>query len=125
MHIMPGLNRWVKWITWQISKRGFVCRSTRNNPAGTTDQPKNLVQKDPGLSWKNLMDESSLQNAAGVLTASCEYYRKKLSPRKIMMDTRDRMEEIGRELTSMANLRMMAKRVTDYITVEELRDVQP
>lgn len=47
---------------------------------------------------------------------------KKLSPRKIMMDTRDRLEEVGRNIT--ANGRFVAdgkKLLDDYILREELR----
>ena len=48
------------------------------------------------LTWKNLMDAYSCTEC-GRCTASCpaNMTGKKLSPRKIMMDTRDRMEEVG------------------------------
>jgi heterodisulfide reductase subunit C len=48
------------------------------------------------LTWKNLMDAYSCTEC-GRCTASCpaNMTGKKLSPRKIMMDTRDRVEEIG------------------------------
>lgn len=49
------------------------------------------------LSWKNLMDAYSCTEC-GRCTAECpaNLTGKKLSPRKIMMDTRDRLEDIGR-----------------------------
>jgi heterodisulfide reductase subunit C len=51
------------------------------------------------LSWKNLMDSYSCTEC-GRCTAACpaNITGKKLSPRKIMMDTRDRLEDIGRNL---------------------------
>jgi len=51
------------------------------------------------LSWKNLMDAYSCTEC-GRCTAACpaNITGKKLSPRKIMMDTRDRLEDVGRNL---------------------------
>ncbi|RYZ47244.1 MAG: (Fe-S)-binding protein, partial [Sphingobacteriales bacterium] len=51
------------------------------------------------LSWKNLMDAYSCTEC-GRCTAVCpaNITGKKLSPRKIMMDTRDRMEEMGKNI---------------------------
>ena len=49
------------------------------------------------LSWKNLLDAYSCTEC-GRCTSSCpaNITGKKLSPRKIMMDTRDRAEELGK-----------------------------
>ncbi len=51
------------------------------------------------LSWKNLMDSYSCTEC-GRCTAACpaNITGKKLSPRKIMMDTRDRSEDVGRNM---------------------------
>ena len=51
------------------------------------------------LSWKNVMDAYSCTEC-GRCTAVCpaNITGKKLSPRKVMMDVRDRAEEIGRKL---------------------------
>ena len=53
------------------------------------------------LSWKNVMDAYSCTEC-GRCTAACPANQtgKKLSPRKIMMDVRDRADEIGRKLDS-------------------------
>ena len=53
------------------------------------------------LSRKNLMDAYACTEC-GRCTAECpaNITGKKLSPRKVMMDTRDRMEEIGKGMTS-------------------------
>lgn len=75
------------------------------------------------LSWKNLMDAYSCTEC-GRCTASCpaNITGKKLSPRKIMMDTRDRLEEVGKNIDKNKSFVDDGKSlVHDYITVEELR----
>lgn len=75
------------------------------------------------LSWKNLMDAYSCTEC-GRCTSACPANQtgKKLSPRKIMMDTRDRLEEIGRNLKNGGAPEPDGKSLLhDYITVEELR----
>jgi heterodisulfide reductase subunit C len=62
--------------------------------------PERFGAKDvQDLSWKNLMDAYSCTEC-GRCTAACpaNLTGKKLSPRKIMMDTRDRLEDIGRNM---------------------------
>lgn len=75
------------------------------------------------LSWKNLMDAYSCTEC-GRCSAACPAYitGKKLSPRKIMMDTRDRLEEVGKEINKNKEWKEDGKTLLhDYITVEELR----
>jgi heterodisulfide reductase subunit C len=75
------------------------------------------------LTWKNLLDAYSCTEC-GRCTASCpaNMTGKKLSPRKIMMDTRDRMEEIGRYLDKNKTWQDDGRSLLhNYITVEELR----
>jgi heterodisulfide reductase subunit C len=57
-----------------------------------------------GLSWKNVMDAYSCTEC-GRCTAACpaNLTGKKLSPRKVMMDVRDRADEIGLKLDSADN----------------------
>ena len=65
--------------------------------AGQQAEIHTLGAKDvPDLSWKNLMDAYTCTEC-GRCTAVCPANQtgKVLSPRKIMMDTRDRMEEMG------------------------------
>ena len=72
------------------------------------------------LSWKNLLDAYTCTEC-GRCTEACPANQtgKLLSPRKIMMDTRDRMEEIGRAKDKGVTEDTKAL-LHDYITPEEL-----
>lgn len=75
------------------------------------------------LGWKNLLDAYSCTEC-GRCTAVCpaNITGKKLSPRKIMMDTRDRLEEVGHLIDAKQEWKEGGKTLLhDYITVEELR----
>lgn len=67
------------------------------------------------LSWKNLMDAYSCTEC-GRCTSECpaNLTGKKLSPRKIMMDTRDRLEDIGNGIGEGKTL------LGEYISKEEI-----
>jgi heterodisulfide reductase subunit C len=86
--------------------------------------PAKFGAKDvPDLTWKNLMDAYSCTEC-GRCTAACpaNITGKKLNPRKIMMDTRDRMEEIGKGIDRNGQVTGDNKTLLhDYITAEELR----
>lgn len=91
--------------------------------AGTPAEAGRFGAKDVAdLSWKNLMDAYSCTEC-GRCTSACpaNMTGKALSPRKIMMDTRDRLEDIqkgwlahGFEHTDEKNL------LGDYISQDEL-----
>lgn len=75
------------------------------------------------LSWKNLMDAYSCTEC-GRCTAACPANQtgKLLSPRKIMMDTRDRLEEVGKNIDKNKAFADDGKSLLhDRITTEELR----
>jgi ferredoxin len=75
------------------------------------------------LSWKNLMDAYSCTEC-GRCTAECpaNITGKLLSPRKIMMATRDRLEEVGKNINQNKSFVQDNKSLLhDYISVEELR----
>jgi len=75
------------------------------------------------LSWKNLLDAYSCTEC-GRCTSACpaNLTGKLLSPRKIMMDTRDRMETVGKNVKANGSFIADGKTLlNDYITVEELR----
>ena len=75
------------------------------------------------LSWKNLMDAYSCTEC-GRCSAACpaNITGKLLSPRKIMMSTRDRLEAVGKNIdTNKLFIEDGKSLLHDYITVEELR----
>jgi heterodisulfide reductase subunit C len=75
------------------------------------------------LSWKNLMDAYTCTEC-GRCSAACPATQtgKLLSPRKIMMDTRDRVEEVGKNINTNKEFKEDSKSLLhDYISVEELR----
>jgi ferredoxin len=75
------------------------------------------------LSWRNLLDAYSCTEC-GRCTAACpaNITGKKLSPRLIMMKTRDRAEEVGRNIDANKTFQPDGKSLLhDYITTEELR----
>lgn len=95
-------------------------------PPTPTEQhePVRFGAKDiTDLSWKSLLDAYSCTEC-GRCTDACpaNMTGKKLSPRKIMMDTRDRMDEVGKNITLNKTFVDDGKTLlNDYITVEELR----
>lgn len=87
--------------------------------------PSSFGAKDVfDLSWKNLLDAYSCTEC-GRCTTACpaNITGKLLSPRAIMMKTRDRLEEVGNNLNANNN-QFVADGKTllhNYISVEELR----
>ena len=74
------------------------------------------------LSWKNLMDAYSCTEC-GRCTSECpaNITGKLLSPRKIMMDTRDRLEELGKNIDTHGHDHQDGKTLLDdYISREEI-----
>lgn len=93
-------------------------------PTGEVAPPQKFGAKDiTDLSWKNLMDAYSCTEC-GRCSAACPANQtgKLLSPRKIMMDTRDRIEEVGKNINKNGEFKDDGKSLLhDYISVEELR----
>ena len=93
-------------------------------PVGEQAPPQKFGAKDvTDLSWKNLMDAYSCTEC-GRCTAACPANQtgKLLSPRKIMMMTRDRLEEVGRNINRHKEIKEDGRSlIHDYISVEELR----
>ena len=91
---------------------------------GETAVPERFGAKDvQDLSWKNLMDAYSCTEC-GRCTSACpaNLTGKLLSPRKIMMDTRDRLEDVGRNMQSNTGKFVDDGKtlIDDYISQEEL-----
>ncbi|WP_215235018.1 (Fe-S)-binding protein [Dyadobacter linearis] len=86
--------------------------------------PERFGAKDVmDLSWKNLMDAYSCTEC-GRCTEACpaNITGKKLSPRKIMMDTRDRLEDVGRNMQANGGEFVPDNKalIGDYILEEEI-----
>ena len=92
-------------------------------PTGES-QPTKFGAKDVmDLSWKNLLDAYACTEC-GRCTAACpaNMTGKLLSPRKIMMDTRDRLDEVGKNIKKNGQFVPDNKSLLyDFITEEELR----
>jgi heterodisulfide reductase subunit C len=91
---------------------------------GEMTEPERFGAKDVmDLNWVNLMNAYSCTEC-GRCTAECPANQtgKKLSPRKIMMDTRDRLEEVGANYEqNKGHIADDGKSLLDdYITREEL-----
>lgn len=75
------------------------------------------------LNWVQLLNAYTCTEC-GRCTSSCpaNITGKKLSPRKIMMDTRDRMEEVGKNIDANKGVFVPDNKslLNDYITAEEL-----
>jgi len=74
------------------------------------------------LTWVQLLNAYTCTEC-GRCTAECPANQtgKKLSPRKIMMDTRDRIEEIGRNINGKGKINNDGKQlIGDYISHEEI-----
>jgi heterodisulfide reductase subunit C len=113
MNNMPEITREVK----------IMLGMETPDEAGS-EVPERFGAKDvPDLSWKNLMDAYSCTEC-GRCTEACpaNLTGKKLSPRKIMMDTRDRLEQVGRNMkANKGNFVPDGKSlIGDYILEEEI-----
>jgi len=93
-------------------------------PTDTTVEPSKFGASDvQDLNWVQLLNAYTCTEC-GRCTSSCPANQtgKKLSPRKIMMDTRDRMEEVGRNIDANKGVFIPDNKslLNDYITPEEL-----
>lgn len=91
-------------------------------PEGYTPPTSFGVKDVQDLTWKNLMDAYTCTEC-GRCTSSCpqNITGKLLSPRKIMMDTRDRLEEVGKNIDANRGTFVDdGKNLHSYISEEEL-----
>ncbi|SEG55677.1 (Fe-S)-binding protein [Sphingobacterium lactis] len=88
-----------------------------------TGEPSRFGVKDvQDLTWKNLLDAYTCTEC-GRCTSACpaNMTGKLLSPRKIMMDTRDRVEEVGKNIDANGSFTDDGKGLLDtYVTREEI-----
>jgi heterodisulfide reductase subunit C len=109
----------------EIQKEVLYAMQPELAPTTADAEPlKKFGAKDiTDLSWKNLLDAYSCTEC-GRCTTACPANQtgKLLSPRKIMMDTRDRMEVVGKNIKINGEFKDDGKSLLhDYISVEELR----
>ncbi len=109
----------------EIQKEVLYAMQPESVPAEPeTGVPKKFGAKDVfDLSWKDLMDAYTCTEC-GRCTEACPANQtgKLLSPRKIMMDTRDRMEVVGNNIDKNKTFTDDGKTLLhDYISAEELR----
>ena len=112
MHNMPNVQNEVKYMMQpELAPTGDAA-------------PQKFGAKDIfDLSWKSLLDAYSCTEC-GRCSAACPANQtgKELSPRKIMMSTRDRLEAVGKNISVNGEFKDDSKLLlNDYITVEELR----
>ncbi len=93
-------------------------------PADENAVPQKFGAQDvQDLNWVQLMNAYTCTEC-GRCTSACpaNLTGKKLSPRKIMMDTRDRLEEVGRNIDANKGVFIPDNKtlLNDYITPEEL-----
>lgn len=118
MENMPAITKEVKLML------GMDTATDAPPTEGGSDIPERFGAKDVmDLHWKNLMDAYSCTEC-GRCTANCpaNITGKLLSPRKIMMDTRDRLEDLGRNMQANGGKVVEDGKALlgDYILVEEI-----
>ncbi len=110
----------------EITKEIKLMMDPNAAPPAEPAEPVKFGAKDVfDLSWKNLLDAYSCTEC-GRCTAACPANQtgKKLSPRKIMMDTRDRLEEVGNLIeANEGKWHDDGKSLIEngYVSIEELR----
>jgi heterodisulfide reductase subunit C len=110
----PALTPTIKEALGLPLENGTAQHSGETIPLGAKDVTE--------LSWKNLLDAYTCTEC-GRCTSVCPAHLtgKKLSPRKIMMDTRDRLEEIKRAYHKTGHWEPDGRSLLgDYITPEEI-----
>jgi Fe-S oxidoreductase len=90
---------------------------------GAEDEVSTFGAKDvTDLSWVNLLNAYTCTEC-GRCTSECpaNLTGKKLSPRKVMMDTRDRLEEVGKNIdANNGEFKDDGKNLFDWISKEEI-----
>jgi heterodisulfide reductase subunit C len=106
-----------------IQKEVLYAMQPELAPTESQAHPKFGAKDVTDLSWRNLLDAYSCTEC-GRCSAACPATQtgKLLSPRKIMMDTRDRLEEVSKNINSNKTFTDDGKTLRhNYISVEELR----
>jgi heterodisulfide reductase subunit C len=112
-----------------VTKEVKLMMDPNANPFAAQPADENAIPSKFGasdvqdLNWVQLLNAYTCTEC-GRCTSSCPANQtgKKLSPRKIMMDTRDRMEEVGRNIDTNKGVFVPDNKslLNDYISAEEL-----
>ena len=112
-----------------VTKEVKLMMDPNANPFATQPADENAIPSKFGasdvqdLNWVQLLNAYTCTEC-GRCTSSCPANQtgKKLSPRKIMMDTRDRLEEVGRNIDTNKGVFVPDNKslLNDYISAEEL-----
>ncbi len=106
-----------------VTKEVKIAMGLMEESAAGDEEISSFGAKDVrDLSWKSLMDAYSCTEC-GRCTAVCpaNLTGKKLSPRKVVMDTRDRLEQLGKAIKKSDNEQIEGKMLLrDFITEEEI-----
>ena len=105
-----------------VKKEIDIINGTVNESSNNNELIKFGASDANDLSWLQILNSYTCTEC-GRCTSVCpaNITGKKLSPRKIMMDTRDRIEEIGRNIDKNGEfIDDNKKLLDDYITKEEL-----
>lgn len=110
---MPSITNEVKMMLDPSSAETIVTEEEDIGQFGAKDATD--------LTWKHLMDAYTCTEC-GRCTSSCpaSITGKKLSPRKVVMDVRDRIEEIGKHIRKSGQDSTNGETLLDRITDEEL-----
>lgn len=110
---MPSITNEVKMMLDPSSAETIVTEEEDIGQFGAKDATD--------LTWKHLMDAYTCTEC-GRCTSSCpaSITGKRLSPRKVVMDVRDRIEEIGKHIRKSGQNSTNGKTLLDRITDEEL-----
>jgi len=108
----------------EIQKEVLYAMQPELATTSNEEPPKRFGARDVfDLSWRNLLDAYSCTEC-GRCTQACpaNITGKMLSPRKIMMDTRDRMEAVGRNIKQNGEFSDDGRALLhDHISQEEIR----
>ena len=106
-----------------VTKEVKIMLGMEQDAGGEPPAPGSFGAKDvQDLSWKNLL-EAYTCTECGRCTSECPANEtgKKLSPRRIMMATRDRLEDVGKIIDKEGEFKPDGKSLLrDYISEEEL-----
>ncbi len=119
MENMPAISHEVRNMLGMPAPEGVTPPSHGDSYGAVSDSEIPVFGANDvfSLSWRNIMDAYSCTEC-GRCTAACpaNITGKKLSPRKIMMDVRDRAEEVGKKLDS-GDIRLINKELHPNDTV--------